>query len=124
FVAVELVVRAVHDGRDPADDIAAAPREEQRDFSVIVEGMPARGVERLAQVREQRRHPHRVVRVDPPRQLQEPLEIRPPRYLPYFYSHRRLTLTLTLSLRLPPSACRSSRTRRARSRCARRCASP
>ena len=75
LLLVALDVAGVHDRRDPAD-IAAIPRGEERPALRPVIERVRPEAEQLLLRHDQRRHPARVVPVDPPRQLDEPLPLR------------------------------------------------
>ena len=75
-VAVGLVVQAVADGGDAADDLAVALGQEVLGLGVLEEGVLLAGEEQL-HVPTQRRDPERVPRVEPVGQVDEALEVSP-----------------------------------------------
>ena len=75
LLLVSLDVAGVHDRRDPAD-IAAIPHGEERPaLRPVIERVRSEAKQLLLR-HDQRRYPARVVPVDPPRQLDEPLPLR------------------------------------------------
>src|SRR5690606_32554309 len=69
-LTVELDVLPVQDCGNAADYLAVAPGEEGCDLGMFVERM-LRGIEELAYVLLERRHPRRIARVDAPGQSDE-----------------------------------------------------
>src|SRR5690606_30326581 len=72
-ITVELVVAMIRDRRDPAHRLAAPPGEEAGHLGMRMERMP--GVQDFLLVREQRRHPRGIGRVDAPGELQEDAQL-------------------------------------------------
>ena len=72
---VERVVLRVVARHDPPDDFAAGPRQKKRGIAVLVKRMLF-AIEELFPLEQQRRHPRRIVRIDPPREFDEGVAFR------------------------------------------------